>query len=377
MTVQGKLMPLTYMIQHSGKHPLVMTNHEKGDDTLFINLKYALRGCLLIALLVTACAPAGVEQDQPESVALKVGILPYISYAPFFIAKEEGCFAEQGLQVELVRPGNVSEAIVALVQGDLDVAGGTVNCGYLNAMARGAKIRYVADKSYISPTSCTYAAFIARRVLVEAGELDSPAQLSGRRIAIPDSIRASVLGYYIEAMLKTTDLTLDDIEIVNLPSPAQMEALEEGTVDLILTGEPWVSRILNAGHALLWMPVQQVVPDYQHATILYGHTLLEENPDAGRRFMVAYLKAVRQYNQGKTERNLEILAKHTGLERELLDQLCLPPMRNDGRINVDSVLDFQEWAVEKGYLDSAVTEDQFWDPSFVEYANEVLGASSQ
>jgi NitT/TauT family transport system substrate-binding protein len=354
-----------------------MTNHEKGDDTLFIHLKYALRGCLLIALLVTACAPAGVEQNQPESVALKVGILPYISYAPFFIATEEGHFAEQGLQVELVRPGNVSEAIVALVQGDLDVAGGTVNCGYLNAMARGAKIRYVADKSYVSPTSCTYAAFIARRALVEAGELDNPAQLSGRRIAIPDSIRASVLGYYIEAMLKTTDLTLDDIKIVNLPSPAQMEALEEGTVDLILTGEPWVSRILNAGHAVLWMPVQQVVPDYQHATILYGHTLLEEHPDAGRRFMVAYLKAVRQYNQGKTERNLEIVAEYTGLERELLDQLCLPPIRNDGRINVDSVLDFQAWAVEKGYLDSPVTEEQFWDPSFVEYANEVLGASSQ
>jgi NitT/TauT family transport system substrate-binding protein len=339
--------------------------------------KYALRGCLLIALLLGACAPPGAEQPQPEPVTLKVGILPYISYAPFFIAEEEGYFAEQGLQVELVRPGNVSEAVAALVQGDLDVAGGTVNSGYLNGMARGAEIRYVADKSYISATSCTYAAFIARRALVEAGELDSPAQLSGRRIAIPDSIRASVLGYYIEAMLETANLTLDDIEIVNLPSPAQIEALEEGTVDLILTGEPWVSRILKAGDAVLWMPVQQVVPDYQHATILYGHTLLEENPDAGKRFMVAYLKAVRQYNQGKTERNLEILAEHTGVDLELLDQICLPPMRNDGGINVDSVLDFQAWAVEKGYLDSVVTEDQFWDPSFVEYANEVLGARSQ
>lgn len=88
--------------------------------------------------------------------------------------------------------------------------------------------------------------------------------------------------------------------------------------------------------------------------------------------MVAYLKAVRQYNQGKTERNLEILAKHTELDRELLKRACWPSMHNDGRINVRGVLDFQAWAVGKGFLDSPVKEEQFWDPRFVKYANQVL-----
>jgi ABC-type nitrate/sulfonate/bicarbonate transport system substrate-binding protein len=115
-----------------------------------------------------------------------------------------------------------------------------------------------------------------------------------------------------------------------------------------------------------------LIPDFQFAFILYGPILLDKNPDAGRRFMVAYLKAVRQYNLGKTERNLEILAKHTGLDRELLKRACWPPMHNDGRINVRGVLDFQAWAVGKGFLDSPVKEEQFWDPRFVEYANQVL-----
>ena len=93
--------------------------------------------------------------------------------------------------------------------------------------------------------------------------------------------------------------------------------------------------------------------------------------------MVAYLKGVQQYNQGKTERNLEILANHTELDREFLMKACWPAFRDDGKISVQSVLDFQSWAMDKGLLDNPVEETQFWDPSFVEYANEVLGTVSE
>ena len=103
----------------------------------------------------------------------------------------------------------------------------------------------------------------------------------------------------------------------------------------------------------------------------------EENPDAGRRFMVAYLKAVRQYNQGKTERNLEILAKYTKLDKELLTEACWPSFRSNGRINVRSILEFQDWAVKAGLLDNRVTVDQFWNPGFIEHANKILEASSK
>ena len=92
---------------------------------------------------------------------------------------------------------------------------------------------------------------------------------------------------------------------------------------------------------------------------------------------LAYLKAVGQYNGGKTERNLEILVRHTGLGRELLKEACWPTLRDDGRINVKGVLDFQAWALARGFIDAPVREDQFWDPSFVEYANQALKTSTR
>lgn len=339
---------------------------------MIIHLRRLTYFFLALILLLQACAPAVIE--QPEPITLKVVLLPYLTFAPLFIAEEEGYFAEQRLQIEFVKMERSSQAIPALAQGELDVVGGTTSFSILNAIARGAEIRFVADKGYVAPTSCAYNGLMARRALVEAGELDSPAQLQSRRIAVNP---ASYSGYYAAKLLNTVNLTLEDVEVMDISNPVKLEAFEKGTIDVAYASEPWVTRVLEAGHAVLWMPAGQVSPDFQLGFILYGPTLLEENLDAGRRFIVAYLKAVRQYNQGKTERNLEILAEYTGLDEELLKQTCWPSLRDDGQINVQSVLDFQAWAVEKGYLDTVVREEQFWDSSFVEYADEVLGASSQ
>jgi NitT/TauT family transport system substrate-binding protein len=338
--------------------------------------RYKLASCLLIVLLLGACRSLTTPEEAPEPVALKVSLLPFLSYAPLYVAEEEGYFAEHGLEVEFVNVlerGGMS-SVALLTQGDVDVAATLSSVALFNAMGKGAEIRIVADKGYLDPEGCAVNALVARRSLVEAGELDGPSQLKGRRIAMS---LVSLEAHYVEELLDTVGLTLDDVEVVDVPMPVIPDGLEKATIDLASTGEPWVTRILRAGHGVLWMPAQEVIPDYQFAFVLYGPAFLEDKPDAGNRFMVAYLKAVRQLNQGKTERNLELLADFTGLDVDLIEEACWPAFRDDGQINVQSVLDFQTWATEKGHLDSVVTEAQFWDPSFVEYANKVLGASSE
>jgi NitT/TauT family transport system substrate-binding protein len=305
---------------------------------------------------------------------LKVLLLPFLSFAPLFIAEEEGYFGEQGLEVEFVRLEKGAHAIPALVRGDLDVAGGGVSISTLNAMAQGSDIKYVADKGHAATDECAFTALVARRELVEAGGLDTTDQLRGLRVAV-DPVNFE--GYYVEKLLNSNGLAFDDIEVVAMPESVLPDAFVEGTVDLATSGEPWVTRIVQAGNAVTWSSLREVEPEFQFAGILYGPNLLNKHVDVGRRFMVAYLKAVQRYNQGKTARNLDILTEYTGLDPELVEQACWPAFRDDGSINVPSILDFQAWAVEKGHLTSQVTEEQIWDSSFVEHANEVLGAPSQ
>jgi NitT/TauT family transport system substrate-binding protein len=321
---------------------------------------------------VLASGSYGLEHHQPEAAKVKLLLLPFLSSAPFFIAIEEGYFIEQRLQIDLVRMANTATAIPSLAQGDLDVVGGNLRVSLLNAILRDGRIKFVADKGHLASTGCSYYQVIARRASVKPGDPVTPAQLRGKRISIGAGLPTAA-GYFAEKLANAVGLAISDVEIVeHLPHPAELDALEKGSIDFIIDGEPKATRIAQGGQGVFWKPVQHLAPDFQYDVVIFGPNLLQNNPEAGKRFMVAYLKAVRQFNQGKTDRNLEILGKSTGLGPELIRKACWPQFRSDGKINVGSVIDFQSWAVKKGFLDRMATENQFWDPAFVEYANKFL-----
>ena len=106
---------------------------------------------------------------------------------------------------------------------------------------------------------------------------------------------------------------------------------------------------------------------------MFGPSLLKDNPEAGKKFMIAYLKAARQYMQGKTERNLDIAQKYFEMDRETLIQSSWSPVSTDGRVRAQDVLDFQDWAYKNGLVDKEVAAEQLLDTVFIDYANSVLG----
>ena len=54
---------------------------------------------ILLAVFLQGCS-AVQTATVTEPITLKVQLVPYFSYAPLYIAKEEGYFAEQGIDVE-------------------------------------------------------------------------------------------------------------------------------------------------------------------------------------------------------------------------------------------------------------------------------------
>jgi NitT/TauT family transport system substrate-binding protein len=107
---------------------------------------------------------------------------------------------------------------------------------------------------------------------------------------------------------------------------------------------------------------------------MFGPRLLNEDRDVGVRFLMAYLESVRRYNEGKTDRNIDIIVERTELSRDVVARACWVPIRNDGMMQVESIVEYQKWAVGQELLDEIVPVDGFWDPSLVEEANKRLQA---
>jgi len=77
---------------------------------------------------------------------------------------------------------------------------------------------------------------------------------------------------------------------------------------------------------------------------------------------------VRQYNQGKTPRNIEIISRRVQLDPDMARSLCWVPIRNDGAINTQSLLEFQKWGVEQGHQIRIVSDREYGDLEFARKA---------
>lgn len=337
--------------------------------TIFMRYIYSIILLLLVTCtLLVGCAVQPIVDNQKQTlIPVKVQTLPYLSFAPFFIAQEEGYFAEQGLEVEFVRFQRSSEAIPALLQGELDVVSGAISFGLLNAIDRSSAIKLVADKGYAAVEGCADLTILGHKDLLT--NLESKQISSGARVVVnPLSIR----GYILAEALAQYDTTMTDIQVVDIPYPAVIEAFADYSIDYVVATEPWTTRLLAQGNSVLLAAARDIQPDMQIGLVTYGPNFLTKAPDVGERFMTAYLQGVRQYNEGKTERNLEIIAQYTALPIDLLESICWGAMHNDGMINIESILTFQEWGVTTGAIDSPVAAEALFEPKFIDYANDYL-----
>jgi NitT/TauT family transport system substrate-binding protein len=325
-----------------------------------------LLGILLVAVGCAPAAPAPTATPPPIT-KLKFHSTNYLSSLPYFIAIKEGYFAEQGIEVEHSTAPPQQEFLPLLIDGQLDAMSKSFNSAMINAFAN-SDIKYVMSGSPWTFEGCVAGGLLARKELIESGALDDPANATKYRFAL----RAhSFPAFMTERFLSSAGLTAADLDMTPLKTPLMGEALAQGAIDVIWCGEPWTTRILNEGNAAVWKGDAEIAPGYTTGGIVLGSRLLADR-DLSQRFVTAVAKGFLQLVEGKTDRNLELAAEFTGLDRELLEQVCWPTVWT-GQPNVEPWMDYQDWALREGLIDAAIDPEEHFDLSFLEQAMQELG----
>jgi NitT/TauT family transport system substrate-binding protein len=328
---------------------------------------------MVSAVALTACvsqAPASPPGTQvPALKTVRVAYQPTTSFGPVYIAMEEGFFAKQGINVEFEKTLSSAAALPLLLNGDLAVSGGPLKIGLVNVIGKGEHIRIVADKGRVSPGSCTVYALMVRKDLFDKGFVTNVSGLKGRKIAARDS------DYDLYRALAMGNLTTGDVEIVDMDFATTMTAFKNGAIDAGFVTEPYVTQAADSGSAVVLVPGQDFIPGWP-IPLYYGPAFLDKDPELGRKFMVAYLQGVKQYNEGKTGRNLEIMANYTHMDRDLLNRTCWYTIAGDGNLPEKPVREYVDWMYTNKKIAQNLNDDQLFDARFITYANGVLQNSS-
>jgi len=306
---------------------------------------------------------------------VRVGVFQSISDAGFYIAKDKGYFAEEGLDVELQRVNSSSMVTTALASGDLDVSGGSPSASAYNAIRQGVPIQIVADKGGSKPGH-GYLAFMVRKDL--AGKITKAADLRGKTVAVTGYLAGSSNGVTLHHLLSSGGVKESDVKIVAMAFPDILTSLGTGNIDVGMLIEPLVTLAVEKGVAKIWKRVDEVYPSQQYAAVLYGPGITKR-PDVANRFMTAYLKGVRFYNDalsGKIPRKelIDILTKNTSVKNAALyDKMAMPSLDPNGKLNVKGMEADMKWFVAAGRMKAPVDMKKVVDTSYVDAAVRKIG----
>jgi NitT/TauT family transport system substrate-binding protein len=221
-----------------------------------------------------ACAAPAESEPPLRPVTLLLGFRPDVQFAPFYVAQQEGFYADAGLEVTIEhRQAPDVQRLVADGEAEFGVADAT---DVMIARTADIPIRYVSTLYQSFPVA----------VIGPAGAVpQEPANLAGMTIGTPGQFGSS--WHALLALLDAGGLTADDVTIREYPQFNQVDGLTNGDVELITgfrNNEPLQLEARGMGVELL--TVDEVAP-LPGPGMIAGDDLLADDPDLVRAFVEA------------------------------------------------------------------------------------------
>ena len=319
-------------------------------------------GAAAVAISLPGLATRTRAQDR-TSVSFALDWYPNANHAGIYMAQANGYFEEAGLDVEIFVPADPT-TVLQTVGAGRDTFGVTYQNDVLQARQNDVPVQSVAAMVQHPLNSI---------MVLESSGIESPADLEGKTIAMA-GVPADEA--YLEAVLGHYDLTMDDVETVNVGFDLMPAILSE-RADAVI-GVYWTHETILAEHE--GYPVRYVrieehgVPDFYELVIVAGEETIADQPEV----VAAFAGALRLgYFDAEEDLDaaLELLIEESpelveDVEREGLELLA-PLWTDDGQIpwgtqTAERWEDYTAWAQEEGLIDETVVASDAWVDLFPE-----------
>src|SRR5437764_7987378 len=344
-----------------------------------MNRRRALRVIGLGGAMAATARPWRGRAAELDEV--KIGTPLVISDAPIVIAEQKGFCREQGIRTTVINLVTGSQMVAPLGTGQIDIAAAATSAGLFNSAARGIGLKIVADKGSNLP-GYAYVALLVRRELVDTGKCKTLKDLKGLRCAEPG--KGGSTGSTLNQALKSAGLQYDEVtHVYNMGFPEMITAMQNGAIDAAIVPEPFNTFGREQGIGVRFS-ADAYYPRQTIAVVLYGPDFMTKRTEIAHRFMTAYLKGVRFYNDAIRDGRfagpnaaelIDLLVKETrykdaALYKKMVPNGCDP----DGKVDRASLeTDLAFWRANKFVEDDKIGVADVLDNCYVEAALKIVG----
>jgi NitT/TauT family transport system substrate-binding protein len=294
------------------------------------------------SLLRNVCATVlALASTILSAQSLKVGHLPVTGHAKFFVAKEYGFFAKEGLNVELIEFQNSADGLAALRAGKLDL-GAFGTTAPLVHISKGANLRIIGGVMGEDAAIVTTAA--------NASKIKSIPDLRGKKIA---TVRLATGDAVLRGALERAKINWKkDIQLFELKSPpAVIEAVKSGQVD---AGVVWGPHDLRAEEQGLKIVIRSksLAPGHPCCRLTVDEKSLASQPATWEHFIRAFLLA-EKFTREHHKETIAAIAKYVKLDPALLEKAYYSEnLDQSSDPNVKGVSDFWTTMQSSEFVDS-------------------------
>lgn len=302
---------------------------------------------------LTACgsgndANAGTDGGATK---LRVAVAP-IQFETAYIAKEQGMFEKQGLDVELVSGADPAALLAQVVSGDVNIAiGSWINVA--TSVAKGVPVKVIGGNGIVDPTADNSGVLVSK----ESGISDLEG-LTGKTIGVV-GVKSGGDIPVLQA-LEGAGVDVNSVKEVAIPYAGMQAALEQGTVDAVVPADSFYHQMVDAG----FTPISSPVREYQASmpvTVWTGKAdwVAGDGAAAASKFDAAMTEAVAFYSDPA---NLAAVQKvHAGVNQIDIAKAPKGFVPADVTINVKEAQSGIDAMVHFGLLEKAVSvDDVLW-----------------
>jgi NitT/TauT family transport system substrate-binding protein len=280
---------------------------------------------LLAATAFAAILAAGPVHAQSR---IQIGCTATSDCASAMVAVDEGLFKKHGLDAEMVLIGINSNIPAAILSNSIQI-GGPTSTVFLQAADGGLDLVAVAGASVMNPSSNGNIAAFVRNGITITGAKD----FVGKKVGAPG------LGAFLHVLfvkwLVEKGVDPKSVNFVEVTFPTMADIIKSGGVDAVLTAEPFITRMTNAGlgtvGAHYGAELARTEPIIFYAA---ARDWAEKNPDTIRKFRAAIAEAADIVNTDRDRASASI-SKFTKQPIELV--MATAPNRSEPALKAEQL----------------------------------------